>query len=432
MVTTSKRVVTKNRRHRSGDLNTRMLGDEKVEHRSNKESRTKVAIACQGGGSHSAFTAGVLTEILENFEALKSKGYDIVGFSGTSGGAMCAALACYGLRWTSNLHAGLATRMLKEFWEANTAGSLQHIANARWSDWFPFLSPIWLNSLVLNRCTVAAARQLSSMGISIQPPTWVFDRDVKDFLRSLLRSVSLMHKAVGNETIPSLLIGAVNVESGEFHVFKNEQVTVDALLASAAIPTVFEAVTIDDKDSKGVYWDGLYSQNPPLRQFFDLEPPEDRARSAQHRLKAKQHRKDEKPDQIWIIRVNPKQRQHQLMSTAEKLDRRNELVGNLSLQQELDSIDAMNALIDLFPESLSPCYKKVTYSDGPLSIDEQEVGELLDVSKLDRTPQFIARLWEHGRNRARVFVQELLGEHGGGNGRKPETAPTQEHVASAR
>ena len=51
-----------------------------------------VAIACQGGGSHTAFTAGVLDELLENIP----QQYNIVGFSGTSGGAACAMLAWYG------------------------------------------------------------------------------------------------------------------------------------------------------------------------------------------------------------------------------------------------------------------------------------------------------------------------------------------------
>jgi NTE family protein len=57
------------------------------------DSETNVAIACQGGGSHTAFTAGVLSKLLEEVPSQ----YNIVGFSGTSGGAACASLAWYGL-----------------------------------------------------------------------------------------------------------------------------------------------------------------------------------------------------------------------------------------------------------------------------------------------------------------------------------------------
>jgi predicted acylesterase/phospholipase RssA len=62
--------------------------------KANKATRTKIAIACQGGGSQTAFTAGVLSSFFENKVHLKKQ---IVGLSGTSGGAVCASLAWFGL-----------------------------------------------------------------------------------------------------------------------------------------------------------------------------------------------------------------------------------------------------------------------------------------------------------------------------------------------
>ena len=87
-----------------------------------------------------------------------------------------------------------------------------------------------------------------------------------------------------------------------------------AILASAAIPTLFRAVWIDHK----AYWDGLFSQNPPIRDFVQVSDSS-----------------DEKPDEIWVIQINPQGRPREPMSLEEIRDRRNELAGNLSLNQEI-------------------------------------------------------------------------------------------------
>ncbi|MBV9413690.1 MAG: patatin-like phospholipase family protein, partial [Solirubrobacterales bacterium] len=78
--------------------------------------RTRIAIACQGGGSHTAFTAGVLDRLCG--DVLDT--HEIVGLSGTSGGAVCALLAWYALRDGDPAAAG---RLLSEFWADNSATS---------------------------------------------------------------------------------------------------------------------------------------------------------------------------------------------------------------------------------------------------------------------------------------------------------------------
>src|SRR3712207_9481871 len=81
-----------------------------------------VAIACQGGGSHTAFTGGVLQRLLADEDSR------VVGLSGTSGGAVCALLAWYGLLTGGATEAG---RLLERFWEANAATTLSgKLANA--------------------------------------------------------------------------------------------------------------------------------------------------------------------------------------------------------------------------------------------------------------------------------------------------------------
>ncbi len=153
----------------------------------------RVAIACQGGGSHTAFTAGVLKGVLRETESSK---YRIVALSGTSGGAVCALLAWYGLLDGDSAR---ASRLLDDFWSANSA-----------------------------------SRQVDFDHIEV-------DRDASK---------------------PMLVIGGVDVLSGEFRAFNSwrERISVDAILASAVIPNLFRSIHLDG----GTYWNGLFSQNPPV------------------------------------------------------------------------------------------------------------------------------------------------------------------------
>jgi len=77
--------------------------------------RRRVVIACQGGGSHTAFTAGVLKRLLGADELT---GYEVAGLSGTSGGAVCALLAWYALLDGDPARAG---QLLDRFWADNSA-----------------------------------------------------------------------------------------------------------------------------------------------------------------------------------------------------------------------------------------------------------------------------------------------------------------------
>src|SRR6185295_7931917 len=108
---------------------------------------------------------------------------------------------------------------------------------------------------------------------------------------------------------PLLEIGAVEVLSGHFELFTGEELCVECLLASAAIPELFRAVVVP---GRGVYWDGLFSQNPPIHDLLH------------HRI-----------DEIWLIQINSSTCVRVPTETHEILDRRNALAGNLSMEQEL-------------------------------------------------------------------------------------------------
>jgi NTE family protein len=100
--------------------------------------RVRVAIACQGGGSHTALTAGALKRLLAE------ERYEVVALSGTSGGAICAVLAWYALLKNGRA-AARAAELLDAFWKDNSA---REVFDAFWNEWL-----LWLNrsqgSLVL-------------------------------------------------------------------------------------------------------------------------------------------------------------------------------------------------------------------------------------------------------------------------------------------
>jgi NTE family protein len=123
------------------------------------------------------------------------------------------------------------------------------------------------------------------------------------------------------DSSPMLLIGAVDVLSGEFRAFnsRRDEIGAETILASAALPTLFRAV----RTERSVYWDGPFSQNPPIREL-----PKAR------------------PDEIWVIQIDPKKRAEEPRSMTDILDRRNELAGNISLYQEIHCIQKMNQLVE--------------------------------------------------------------------------------------
>ena len=146
----------------------------------------------------------------------------------------------------------------------------------------------------------------------------------------------------------------------------------DAVLASAAVPLLFRAVEVGGRH----YWDGLFSQNPPVRQLPDAGP-----------------------DEIWVIRINPRGRRTEPKTVGDIADRRNELAGNLSLEQELHFIRKVNEWAD----RLGHPYRRIEIREMTLDLD-------LDLaSKLDRRPAFIRRLFAAGQEQAGSFLAGLPG-----------------------
>jgi NTE family protein len=323
--------------------------------------RTRVAIACQGGGSHTAFTAGVLKRLLGADELA---GVEVVGLSGTSGGAVCALLAWSALLEDDPAGAG---RLLEDFWADNSATTpLEQLVNS-WVVWAARLE---------HMVALPAISPYDNYG-SVQA--------LQEFRAMLERRVDFGRFAVQTDgSGPMLLIGAVDVRSGEFKAFnsRRDRITADMILASAAIPNLFRSVQIDGAS----YWDGLFSQNPPVRELVDT-----------------------RPDELWVIQINPKRWDGEPRTIVEIADRRNELAGNLSLHQELGFIEKIDQLLEEGRLAADGKYKQITVRLIELSRPRLS-RSLGTASKLNRDPAFLRDLIAHGEAAAEEFLAALAFE----------------------
>jgi NTE family protein len=209
---------------------------------------------------------------------------------------------------------------------------------------------------------------------------------LEEFKRMLERRVDFAKVGLQPEdSYPVLLVGAVDVLSGEFRAFnsRRDRITSETILASAAIPTLFRSVRPGDG---GTYWDGLFSQNPPVRELTD-----------------------EGPDEIWVVQINPKELQTEPRTVLEIVDRRNELSGNLSLYQELRSIEKVDQLLEEGLLSPGGKYKQIVVRVIELTRSRFS-RSLGTASKLNRDPRFIEELMFHGEARAEEFLAALAFE----------------------
>lgn len=319
------------------------------------EDRTQVAIACQGGGSHTAFTAGVLRELLSQWQT-REETFELVGISGSSGGAFNALAAWYGFV-TGDETRGIA--ILDDLWDDIAASN---VADQLFNDW------------------VTSYARLASTGFGL-PQVSPYHSPAARWSQGQLADLLERHipfteiPVLCAAEVPNLIVGAVNVNAGEFVTFVNEDVTVDAVLASAAVPGLFEAVEIDGDH----HWDGLLSQNPPVGDLLSL--PGDRT-----------------PDELWIVQINPQARPETPTSLSEIGDRRNELAGNISLNQELRIVERINEWIESghfnHPEYTTTEVKRIELTGYHQS------------TKLDRDPDFLEQLAAEGEERAAAFLDD--------------------------
>ena len=357
-------------------------------------NKTKVAIACQGGGSQTAFTAGVLKSL---FESEVHKQFEVVSLSGTSGGGVCAFLVWYALQKGEEP----IWKRLMEFWEDNSAKT----AGERFFNDAAIKTVELTSKGILPQFNVSpssafskALLRLSSFGLR--------DR-FTNFEALLRRHIDFSELAAWGPqpARPVLLLGACNILTGKLHKFNSyhESIRLEHLLASACVPNIFPAVVIDGM----AYWDGLFSDNPPI---YSMIHPEYVGA-------------DNVPDEIWVIKINPTARDRIPEAADDIADRRNELEGNVSLLQGLEKIEFLNYLFMMgaFKENFQGAFSiqhpikipKVFADDPeqpyhiPLITMSPEISNSLNYeSKLDRNWDYIQLLIADGEKQGRKFLED--------------------------
>lgn len=254
-------------------------------------------VALQGGGAHGAFTWGVLDCLLEQ------DNIHIGAVSGASAGAMNAAVLVSAL---ADGGREVAATRLWAFWKAlnrsvRDAGPMLPMAEA-----FPFafeaMSDWW-----------------GAMFKDISLPT---SPDLGRTGQVLLRALIEEHvdfKAIRSKNSPRIFISATNARTGGTHIFRNADLSPDALLASACLPLLFPAVTINGAD----YWDGGYSANPPIIPLVQ----------------------ESANDDLMVVTINPITRDTTPRTHEGIANRITELGFNQSLVKELRGLDLMQKAV---------------------------------------------------------------------------------------
>jgi NTE family protein len=207
--------------------------------------KKKIAIALQGGGSHGAYTWGILERLLEEDK------FDIRGFCGASSGAQVAAVTTYGLHIGGSKG---AIDMLGRFWGALAEGHKKS-----------FLQPgIFDGELYPGGLDYSPGYHFMSSLAKIFSP---YDMDPFDLhpnhLKGLLLSLIDFEELKKSDC--KLFVSATNVKTCKPKVFGPSDLSINALLASSALPVIFKALEIDGE----FYWDGGYLGNPPIDPLID-------------------------------------------------------------------------------------------------------------------------------------------------------------------
>jgi len=320
-----------------------------------------IDLALQGGGSHGAFTWGVLDRLLEE-PWLK-----IEGISGTSAGAMNAVVLADG--WTKGGPTG-ARAALDAYWEqvsrAAAFSPLQRSPLDRlWGRWTLDTSPAYVALDLVSR--MFSPYDLNPLGFN---PLRTILADSIDF--------------EGLKQAPmKLFVTATSVRTGRGRIFRNAEITPDVLLASACLPTMFQAIEIDGE----LYWDGGYAGNPTITPLV---------------------RETDGHDTI-LVQINPRERTDSPRSAADILNRLNEISFNSPLMKELRMIALLRQVADPGSGEGARWAEMRTHS-----IKSDRLAEFGASSKLNAEWKFIALLREEGRRCA----DEFLIEHGDDLGRR--------------
>ena len=310
-----------------------------------------VDFALQGGGSHGAFTWGVLDRMLEE------SWLRIDGISGTSAGAMNAVVLADGY-----IKGGVegARAALEEFW--------RRVANAA------LLSPLRRGPLdvLMGRWTLDNSPAYIAMDLMARLVSpYVMNPGGFNPLRNIL-AASVDFERLAQSTI-KLFVTATNVHTGRVRVFRNYEITPDVLLASACLPTMFHAVEIDGES----YWDGGYSGNPTITPLV----------------------RECRSNDTILVQINPVERQDTPRTARDILNRLNEVSFNAVLLKELRMIALLRQIA---PQSDSEGAQWAAMRIHRVA--NETLAQLGASSKLNAQWNFLSLLRHEGRRSAETFL----------------------------
>ena len=323
----------------------------------------RINLALQGGGAHGAYTWGVLDRLLDEEDL------EIDAIAGTSAGALNAA--AYKSGFVRNGRAG-ARETLDWLWQE--VGMTKDLR-----------IPFWMSLFLPTPAQMSQAIELSlpymmSDALSRMTTPYAWGPFYRNPLAHIVEQLDFGN--VCEHASPQLHICATNVRTGKVKVFSGAELSCDVILASACLPTMFQAVEIEDPltGKLEAYWDGGYTGNPALFPLFEKDLPDD----------------------IVIVNINPLEREDVPKTAQEIQNRVNEISFNASLLRELRAISFVKRLIDA-GSIQQGAMKDVNVH---MIADDDLMNKLSVATKLVPTPYILQTLKEAGQKAADQFLAD--------------------------
>jgi NTE family protein len=324
----------------------------------------RVNLALQGGGTHGAFTWGVLERLLEDDRV------EFDGVSGVSAGAINGAMLVQGM--AAGGREG-AIRALERVWsDLGTRLAFSPLRNT------PLEKAIWGYDL-----TYSFAYQAFDTLTRVFSP-YQFNPFPVEFnpLRQVLADNLDLDRLRHDPKALRLFVAATNVKTNKARVFTRAEISVDAVLASACLPQIFRAVEIEGEH----YWDGGYLGNPALWPlYYERGAPD-----------------------IVLVQINAMLRPELPTTPSDIMNRLNEISFNASLMAEMRAIDFVQRLLDA-GRLEQPRYRRIFLHAIE---DEARMREFKLSTKLNGDWEFLLRLRQYGREAAERFLEDHHGALG--------------------
>ena len=326
-----------------------------------------INLALQGGGSHGAFTWGVLDCLLEDGRL------EFGGISGASAGAVNAVAVAHGLAIGAREGVDgrqLARDKLNSIWRSVMATGTVSSLSGNLGNVLSFWSLLPDPGRMLGNALMQFTSPYSMNPLDLNP------------LRALLSREIDFEAIRAHRNGPKLFISATEVSSGKAEVFTKRELSLNAVVASTCLPQVYQAVTVDER----TYWDGGYVANPPITPLIA------QCRSAD----------------ILLVQISPLTREGVPTTPTAIMDRINEITFNTNLLAQMQMVGFINRLIDE-GKLQEPEYKKVLVHriDGG-----DTMRELGSYSQGSTDTVMMERLFDLGREQASAWLKKHFGALG--------------------